>query len=158
MSWCGQATNPRSHANFQVFIVSHVFKSLIEGFRSWEYRIRYQIDLLYILNCSNPQNDIFQQHFEKKSPRELKITFWYCRTLDLDESFHNLPKLLIYKTILLFWRQNNWKIEFRSQCHILSSLLLFCFTLLWWFTIRFTIIVHNPIYNYKLQSDFQIII
>ena len=36
-----------------------VFESLIEGFRSWEYRIRYQIDLLYILNCSNTNNVFF---------------------------------------------------------------------------------------------------
>ena len=37
------------------FAVIHVFESLTEGFRSWEYRIRYQLDLLYILNCSNPK-------------------------------------------------------------------------------------------------------
>ena len=31
------------------------------------------------------------QIFEK-TPRVLEITFWYCRTLDLDESFQNIPE------------------------------------------------------------------
>ena len=48
-----QAANLNWHANVQFVAVIHVFESLIEGFRSWEYRIRYQIDLLYILNFSN---------------------------------------------------------------------------------------------------------
>ena len=72
MSWCWQAANPRSHANFQLFTVFHVFKSLIEGFRSWEYRIRYQLDLLYILNLSNPKKVQFSTKvifFARKSSR-----------------------------------------------------------------------------------------
>ena len=48
---------------FSFFSVIHVFESLIEGFRSWEYRIRYQLDLLYILNFSNPK----KVHFRRKS-------------------------------------------------------------------------------------------
>ena len=61
MTWCWQAANPRPHAIFDVFTVFHVFKSLIEGFRSWEYRIRYQLDLLYNLNCSNPKKVNFRR-------------------------------------------------------------------------------------------------
>ena len=67
-----QGANPRSHANVQLFSVIHVFESLIEGFRSWEYRIRYQIDLLYILNCSNPKQgwvfSIFSKTKSQKGP------------------------------------------------------------------------------------------
>ena len=56
-----QAANPRSHANVQSFAVIHVFESLIEGFRSWEYRSGYQLDLLYILNFSNPKKVNFRR-------------------------------------------------------------------------------------------------
>ena len=65
-----QAANARSHAMFQFFAVIHVFESLIEGFRSWEYRILYQIDLLYTLNFSNPKKIIVYQKWKQKN-REL---------------------------------------------------------------------------------------
>ena len=62
--------------HFQLFEAIHVFESLIEGFRSCEYRIRYQIDLLYILNFSNPKKVKFSVFF-KKSPRSVpQGPFW----------------------------------------------------------------------------------
>ena len=58
------------------FTVLHVFLSLIKGFRSWEYRIRYQLDLLYNLNLSNPK----KVNFRRKSyflPESLSAgAFW----------------------------------------------------------------------------------
>ena len=49
-----------------------VFESLIEGFRSWEYRIRYQLDLLYILIFQIPRRLIFYHEvifFARRSSR-----------------------------------------------------------------------------------------
>ena len=77
---------PRSYANFQVFAVFHVFKSLIEGFRSWEYRIRYQLDLLYILNCSNPKNVSFSIRKSYFSPESRPAGAFWANSLISCES------------------------------------------------------------------------
>ena len=61
--------NPRPHANFQFFSVNRVFEKEIDGFRSWECRNRHHMDLLYILNFSNPK---------KVHSKKIHVVFYDC--------------------------------------------------------------------------------